>query len=347
MVFFRKKKHVHVPTATTSAESPTSDEGLHHIEGTNHVLTAEQYMVLKEVKQEFPSAHDDPRFGDSFFLRFIKARQFHEGKARHMLRDYFEWRDKYEVDKIVREAVFPMASSVKQYYPHGYHGVDKRGRPIYIEALGKVDVKHVLSIIQPSDLIQYFVQEYEHLVEVILPSCSQQCGTPVDQTLTVLDLQGLNLMTHFTKQTRGLVRQVTSLSQNFYPELLGQMIIVNAPTYFTMVWNFVKPLLDEKTVAKISFGSEKLRELVDPDQLPMFLGGTRDAPDWYLSNFGPWADVKLMARVRRTQTHVPPNLYLVALSEQQLNAMLAIVETSEASEVAESDNVATDSVLCQ
>jgi hypothetical protein len=41
------------------------------------------------------------------------------------------------------------------------------------------------------------------------------------------------------------------------------MVIINAPKVFGIAWSFVKPQLDEKTVAKISiFGSDQREVLV-------------------------------------------------------------------------------------
>lgn len=81
------------------------------------------------------------------------------------------------------------------------------------------------------------------------------------------------------------------------------MVIINAPKVFGIAWTFVKPQLDEKTVAKISiFGSDQreayvkcLLDLVDADQLPKLFGGRcvcdqRDPGSCMRAVKGPWAD---------------------------------------------------------
>eukprot|EP00922_Rhytidocystis_sp_ex-Travisia-forbesii_P000030 GHVS01000056.1.p1 GENE.GHVS01000056.1~~GHVS01000056.1.p1 ORF type:complete len:291 (+),score=33.17 GHVS01000056.1:290-1162(+) len=168
-------------------------------------------------------------------------------------------------------------------------------------------------------LFEYYVQEYEHLLDVILPSCSIKAGRPIEQNFTILDLHGLGV-SHFNSQTRQILKQLTAISQNYYPEILGKMMIINAPSVFTLMWNFVKPLIDEKTVAKISwFGTkdnwrEKLLTMVDADQLPDFLGGRHMCGnDWVDTNFGPWADRDILKRVHDSRPFVPLNLYMVGL----------------------------------
>ena len=41
------------------------------------------------------------------------------------------------------------------------------------------------------------------------------------------------------------------IGQDYYPEIMGQMFIVNAPFLFTGVWAVVKSFLDERTRNKI------------------------------------------------------------------------------------------------
>lgn len=72
------------------------------------------------------------------------------------------------------------------------------------------------------------------------------------------------------------------------------MFIVNAPMLFTAIWAIIKPWLDEKTQKKITIiGSsfkEKLLELVAPENLPEFLGGTCvcEGGDCLAKNIGVW-----------------------------------------------------------
>lgn len=80
-------------------------------------------------------------------------------------------------------------------------------------------------------------------------------------------------------------------TQGMYPELLGDCVVVNAPTIVGMAWALYKPFLDKKTCQKIKFIKGKdwqaqLQEFVAPDQLPDFLGGT--SVGVYPKSMGPW-----------------------------------------------------------
>lgn len=58
-----------------------------------------------------------------------------------------------------------------------------------------------------------------------------------------------------------------------------RLIIINAPRFFTYVWNSFKVLLDPNTTKRIELysspekGLERLRELIDDSQLPCDYGG--------------------------------------------------------------------------
>ena len=78
---------------------------------------------------------------------------------------------------------------------------------------------------------------------------------------------------------------------------MGQMLVINAPTSFTAIWTIIKPWLSPRTLEKISvLGTDQyhavLQDLVPPENLPTFLGGTCTCDSarggCTLSNAGPW-----------------------------------------------------------
>lgn len=55
-----------------------------------------------------------------------------------MFSGYMKYREEQNIDTIVYDFVFKEKNDVLPYYPRGYCGVDKIGRPVYIERSGKI-----------------------------------------------------------------------------------------------------------------------------------------------------------------------------------------------------------------
>ena len=51
----------------------------------------------------------------------------------------------------------------------------------------------------------------------------------------------------------GIVQQVIGISQKYYPERLALSLMINVPVVFSSFWGLIKPLLDERTAAKVHF----------------------------------------------------------------------------------------------
>ncbi|KAI8813687.1 CRAL-TRIO domain-containing protein [Cladochytrium replicatum] len=226
-------------------------------------------------------------------MRFLRARKMDIPKAVKMFSDYEQWRKEFDVEGIVRTFGFPEKAEVSRIYPRFYHKVDKHGRPVYFEILGKVDAKELFNITTIDRLLQYHVREYEKLTRYRLPACTAKHGSHIEQCCTILDLKGVRLADF--NSVRKIVQKVSQIAQDYYPETLGHMFIINAPTLFTTVWPIVKGMLDPNTVSKISIlGSsyeKELQKMIDIENIPKQFGGSCSCKGGCENgDSGPWND---------------------------------------------------------
>ncbi|PSR89685.1 Phosphatidylinositol/phosphatidylcholine transfer protein [Actinidia chinensis var. chinensis] len=256
-----------------------------------------QTLIAKDL---LPAHHDDYHT----MLRFLKARKFDLDKAVHMWVEMLKWRKEYGVDSIIQDFVYDEYEEVQHYYPHGYHGVDKGGRPVYIERLGKVEPSKLMRVTTVDRFLKYHVLGFEKTFAEKFPACSIAAKRHIDSTTTILDVHGVNWM-NFGKIAHDLVMRMQKIDGDNYPETLHQMYIVNAGSGFKLLWNTAKSFLDPRTTAKIHVLGNKFQnrlfEVIDSSQLPDFLGGTCTCPNeggCLRSDKGPWNDPELMKLVR-------------------------------------------------
>jgi len=175
-------------------------------------------------------------------------------------------------------------------------------------------------------IVENFIRESERQVRRRLPACSLACGEVVDRTLNIVDLQGLSFRALTHTMAKKVVKEIMGVSQNHYPEMMGQTVVINCPTIFTMAWSSLKSMLDENTIRKIQIhttnGSRNaLLELVDAEQLPAFLGGKCECKcegGCLASNIGPWERQDIQAYLASD-----PQNYWKALSPEGARALLA------------------------
>lgn len=251
-----------------------------------------------------PARHDDYYS----MRRFLKARGFNMEKAIQMWSGMLQWREEFGADTILQDFVFDELEEVLRYYPHGYHGVDRDGRPVYIERLGRVDPSKLMKVTTVERFLKYHVQALEKVFTEKYPACSRAAKRHVDTMITILDVQGVNWMS-VGKLAHDIILSLNKIDSDNYPEILHKMFLVNAGNGFRLLWNALKGFIDPRTSAKIQVLGDSylttLLEFIDISQLPHFLGGSCTCPNvggCLRSNKGPWSDPQIMNLVRCGQT---------------------------------------------
>ncbi|KAI0061678.1 CRAL/TRIO domain-containing protein [Artomyces pyxidatus] len=281
---------------------------------TDRTLNSDQQLALHALRDSLERdslfldsdtlARDDPTL-----LRFLRARSFHVKQARQMIKACLEWRRTTEgegIDALYRRLDpydYPEREDVFKCWPMWFHKTDKKGRPLNIQSLGGVNMPKLYKHVSPERHWQTILVNAESLQREVLPAASAQAGRQVEQALVIVDLKGYGLSQFW--QMKWLAKQSFEVSQSYFPETMGQLAIINAPSSFTAIWGVIRPWLSPATISKVSIlghdYQKTLLELVDAENLPESLGGSclcEHAGGCHLSNAGPWMEGRAERRER-------------------------------------------------
>ncbi|KAG6497837.1 hypothetical protein ZIOFF_045743 [Zingiber officinale] len=250
-------------------------------------------------KGQLPEKYDDYHT----LLRFLRLRNFNMSKAEIMFVNMLKWRDSSGVDLIAKEFKFEEYDAVKKCYPHGYHGVDKYGRPLYIERIGLVDLNAFFNITTFDRYVKYHIYEQEKTMNLRYPACSLAVKRHIASTTAILDVKGLGT-NNFSRPAREIFTEIQRIDSNYYPETLNQLYIINAGPGFKVLWKILSAFFDVRTLAKIQIlgtkYQDKLSEAVDLSNLPDFLGGNCKCYEHggcLMKDTGPWTHIDIITKL--------------------------------------------------
>jgi hypothetical protein len=172
-------------------------------------------------------------------------------------------------------------------------GPPQDGRPVYIEQLGSCDLTAMYKITTEERMLLNLAVEYERVTDPRLPACSRKAGQLLETCCTIMDLKGVGLSK--ASQVYGYIRKASEISQNYYPERLGRLYLINAPWGFSTIWLAVRGWLDPVTQQKIHIlGTGYQKELlsqIPAENLPEAFGGTCKCEGGCpFSDAGPWRE---------------------------------------------------------
>jgi len=250
-------------------------------------LSTDQETALVELRSHLIKANYTQRLDTLSLLRFLRKKDFNVEQAQELFKESEDWRTEFGPGKALDPE---KAKQVQELYPRYYHGVDRDGRPIYIEKVGQVDFNKLLVVANEDELLRSLVFSYEQLEQKRLPACSRTFGHLIETFNVIFDLKGLWLSS--IPSVFHLVKQVANISALCLPKRLHKFYILNAPWGFYQVFNASKHFLDATTVAKMSILGSDFRSLlqdIDANQLSVEYGGTCKCEGGCMhSDKGPW-----------------------------------------------------------
>ncbi|KAG9315901.1 CRAL-TRIO domain-containing protein [Chiua virens] len=247
-------------------------------------LSTEQVDTLNVFREQVFAEgilHEGDSIGtdDSTLLRFLRARKFNLNESKKMLKNCQHWRKTVSgigIDELkdrMDPFDYPGREEVFKSWSMYFHKIDKKGRPVNIQFFGGLNLPELYKHVSPEKLVESIIVNADALTREVLPAASRAAGRHIEQSLVIVDLKGFGQVVCRLKR----VSSSHHISQDYFPETMGQLAIVNAPSSFTFIWSIVKPWLAKETVDKVDIlgkdYKEVLLQLVDAVNLPATLGG--------------------------------------------------------------------------
>lgn len=222
------------------------------------------------------------------------------------------------VDK-AKEALKTVGSS-------GWHKWDRHGRPVYIERTGLTRVREVVDrcreLMPPGEPLDPVVVEphmqSNEVGRVLIEAQNRKLeaeGRRVAQVTVIMDCAGLT-MSSFYGPAMELMKANGTIDQKYFPEGLHKTYVVNAPKFIKIGWNMVRLWFDRRIQEKVVFCApgdatrEMLSQVIEPQNLPDFLGGTCKCEGGCLPELAPYTGgsgdrtIELVVPARSVKTHV-------------------------------------------
>jgi hypothetical protein len=202
----------------------------------------------------------------------------------------------HKCDKVC--CILPVATALLTLLVQG-------GRPVCIERTGRIQSKRLCalcsSLSTPAHPTPLFTAHL-HSVEVgralarFNNAHRPPAASEISQVTAIMDMAGLGLHTlhppalallrvngvRYLLCCRTLCPRLTPASgqadQNYYPESLHKLFVVNTPAVIAVAWRIISPWVDPRTKSKIVFlkpheTASELLKYIDEDNLPVDLGG--------------------------------------------------------------------------
>lgn len=216
---------------------------------------------------------------DDNLVKWLIARNFDLDKAEDMYRKHARFIKVNGLEDILETYEQPEAL---KYFHSAFLGYDKEGSVVRILHIGGSDLRGITLAASKLDCLKEatYVLLSDHVRQVEERKNDAYC----DKHVYIIDLQGLSWSAIIQKMV--VDRSITLLKayEAHHPERLKVCYLVNAPSFFSFIYNWMKTVLPQSIISKLQVLSQDevqdtLKKTIDLSILPASLGGIRSDPD--------------------------------------------------------------------
>lgn len=219
-------------------------------------------------------------------IQFLRARHMNATEAAKMLEEALKWRQCIDIDMYLSRNTENLAHPNALFPMHILSTAECCKQPVVYGLIRMLDKRKVERVPFKNATISFFETLYF------------QENYTLDEMVVILDFRGWSLRRNTPYR---VVREGIGLLQDYYPERLGRVFLVNYPTSIRAAYTAISPIIDAGAREKIVWVSDDaattLRKYIAPKSIPQFMGGELDAkfPDAWPNIAEEWENPDLVA----------------------------------------------------
>ena len=209
----------------------------------------------------------DPNIQDDLWiLRYFLSHK-NVCKAADAAKATLQYRKEYKLDEVgdIREQWDPNYAFQQEHDLKGYHScfekdsvinaIPDRNRGVisYIIMKG-IDQTKIVQTIDDDAAFNHYVRFNEWLFQVN-DEVTRRTGR-LTKALKVVDLKGMKLR-HVNRAYIKRDAKLNKKLQDFYPQSLGSMLVINAPPIFESIWSMFRPFFPKRMAEKVNVVNPK------------------------------------------------------------------------------------------
>ena len=218
-------------------------------------------------------SQEDP---DNIPRTFMNMAKGNREVAKAALATTQQWRTENQVDTILQRP-HPNFDVCKILSLHSFLGRDATGHVVFFQRPA-VDADEHLALFTKNnmsneDILLHYIYVFEYCWNILDPPNADNPEEEPRTMTSILDLTGLNMSILRHRDLIGFVKQFVQMTSTHYPARSYKTLLLNAPSWFGMLYKLLTPLLRESTRAKVSILSrgkqqtKVLREVLGDDCL--------------------------------------------------------------------------------
>lgn len=200
--------------------------------------------------------YDNP---DVLLLRWLRSRKWNVHGSVNQIIETLKWRHDWGVQELIANGEKAISEAEIATGKTYFMGHDRVGRPV--------------CCIHPKEHIKgQFPHEYsEKLTVFCVETYRKLLKPPIESVSVIFDMAGCDSKNMDFHQVRFLIH----LLDNYYPDSLGLILILNFPWVLDKSWTLIKTWLHDSVKQKVRFihSEAELTEFIDPAVLPKRLHG--------------------------------------------------------------------------